>query len=252
MTAAASLRGFPAGGGFPAAMLGRAFGTDAPLSLLRRKRTNPAALVAALAERYPVVRRLCEDSFHEIAHYYAAIEPSAPGSLAHYGQTFPDFLRNLGGGANFDYLADVAAFENARARAQSAPSVEPLDIAAFSDLSASKFAQYRVTLHPSVNLAISRFPVVSIWEANQPGRGNEVRQWHGQSALVARVRDTVETWLLPAGGYGFFSELLAGESLKTAIERAEQGFDLAANLTMLVASGLVTGLHRIEAIREVA
>lgn len=193
MTAAASLRAFPAGGGFAAAMLGRAFGTDVPLSLLRRKRTNPAALVETLNERYPVVVRLCEDSFREIAQYYAAIEPSAPGSLAHYGQSFPDFLRNLGGGANFDYLADVAEFENARARAQCAPSVEPLDIAAFSDMSASRFAHYRVTLHPSVNLVISRFPVVSIWEANQPGRGNDVRQWHGQSALVARVRDAVET-----------------------------------------------------------
>lgn len=243
MTAAQVHAEIPAGRHFPAAVTDRA---AAPFSLLGHRRASAASLIEALAGRYPVVRNLLgEDSFREIARYYAAIEPFAPGSLSHYGQSFPDFVRNLGGAASFDYLADVAEFENARARAQSAPSVEPLDIAAFSDLSAAKFAFYRVALHPSVNLVISRFPVVSIWEANQQGRGNEVLQWNGQSALVARVRDSVETWLLPAGGFGFFSELMAGASLQQAIDRAAQGFDLAGNLTMLLASGLAIGLHRV-------
>lgn len=248
MTALHGFAGTGAARAIPQAVLGRISQSVTLHPVFRWKRTNPAKLAGALAERYPVVRNLLgDDSFAEIAGYYAAIEPGAPGSLAHYGQTFPDFVRNLGGGASFDYLADVAEFENARARAMSAPSVEPLDVAAFSELSASKFASYRVTLHPSVNLVISRFPVVNIWEANQPGRSNDVLQWAGQNALVARVRETVETWVLPAGGFGFFSELIAGATLQQAIDRAAPGFDLAANLTMLVASGLVVGLHRIGA-----
>jgi hypothetical protein len=248
MTALHSLRRADADDRFPPAVIALGAVAEAPLSFFRRKRPNTEALVEALAERYPVVRKLlCEESFREIARCYAAIEPSVPGSFAHYGQSFPDFVRNLGGGATFDYLADVAELENARARAQQAPTVEPLTIEAFSGLSASKFSLYRVTLHPSVNLVMSRFPVVSIWEANQPGRGNDVPQWNGQSALVAQLRETVETWILPAGGVRFFSALLAGASLQQAIDRAGPDFDLAGNLTLLVASGLVVGLHWIEA-----
>ena len=210
-----------------------------------RRRTGAASLVETLAARYPVVRKLLSEAgFQALAQCYAAIEPSAPGSLAHYGQTFPDFLRKLGGRVPVDYLADLADFENARARAQCAPSVEPLGIAAFSDLSASLFSSCRVTLHPSVRLVRSRFPVVSLWEANQPGRGHAVTQRDAQSALVARVRDSVETWLLPAGGFSFFSALMAGASLQQAIDGAPEGFDLAANLTMLVASGLVVAIAR--------
>jgi hypothetical protein len=252
MTAAQAIGEIRTGRRFPAAAMGRSVVAEATGSFFRR-RANAATLIEALAGRYPVVcRLLSEDSFREIARYYAAIEPSAPGSLAHYGQSFPDFLRNLGGGATFDYLADVAEFENARARASCAPTFEPLGIAAFSDLSANKFPFYRVTLHPSATLVISRFPVVSIWEANQPGRGNDVLQWNGQSALVARLRDAVETWILPAGGFGFFSELMAGASLQQAIDRAAPDFDLAGNLALLVASGLVVGLHRVEAVVRAA
>ena len=76
-----------------------------------RRRTGAASLVETLAARYPVVPKLLSEAgFQALAQCYAAIEPSAPGSLAHYGQTFPDFLRKLGGRVPVDYLADLADF----------------------------------------------------------------------------------------------------------------------------------------------
>ena len=76
------------------------------------------ALVNALAARYPVVRRMAGDkSFRAVAHQFVMAEPPHSLVLLHYGETFPRFLRNLGHGASFEYLADIAELEMAREKA---------------------------------------------------------------------------------------------------------------------------------------
>jgi hypothetical protein len=75
-------------------------------------------LIRALAARYPVVRRLAGDeSFLATARRFVRAQPSHLSTVLHFGEAFPTYLRSLGRAASFEYLADVAEIEAARARA---------------------------------------------------------------------------------------------------------------------------------------
>jgi hypothetical protein len=77
-----------------------------------------AFLVRALAARYPVVRRLIgDDSFLDVARRFVAKQPPRLPIVQHFGETFPHYLRSLGEAASFDYVADIAELEAARAHA---------------------------------------------------------------------------------------------------------------------------------------
>jgi hypothetical protein len=55
-------------------------------------------------------------------------------------------------------------------------------------------------LHPSMMLLRSKFPLVSAWEANQPGADAPIRCWKGEDAMVARPYHDVKVTRLPDGG----------------------------------------------------
>ena len=57
---------------------------------------------------------------------YVTSEPPRSPVLLEYGDSFPQFLRNIGQGAAADYLADVAELEAARTRAYHAADATPL------------------------------------------------------------------------------------------------------------------------------
>jgi hypothetical protein len=104
----------------------------------------------------------------------------------------------------------------------------------------------RLILHPSVSLLKSRFPIVSVWEANVLGQDDAVSLWREESALVARPRQDVEVWRLPAGGYEFFSAIAEGEMLGAAIAQAmakAPAFDLGAAFNLMLSADVVVELE---------
>ncbi|SRR6266545_2305244 len=206
-------------------------------------------LIRALAARYPVVRRLLgDDSFLDVARRFVATQPPRLPLLVHFGETFPHYLRSLGDGASFDYVADIAELEAARARAYHSADAAPLDARAFAFLSAARFDEFGVELHPSVSLVESRFPIVTIWKANQSEDGGSmIDRWRPEAALIARPFLDVDVLLLPAGGHAFMGALSHGSTISAAIAAAiadNPDFDLGANLTMLVEANVVVGFHR--------
>ena len=206
------------------------------------------SLINALAARYPVVRRLLwDDTFNAVAHLYAVSSPPRSPVLLEYGEGFPEFIRNFGDSTARDYVADVAEIESARVRAYHAADAAPLDRQQFAGLDPNELAGMRLTLHPSLTLLRSRFPALSVWESQQAGNDAYIREWKQESVLIARPYLDVEVHRLPAGGYEFLSALSEGETVAGAIERAAAstpGFDLEANLTMLIASATVVGMIR--------
>src|SRR5689334_17181351 len=125
-----------------------------------------ALLIRALAARYPVVRRLIgDDSFLEAAQRFVATQPPRLPIVQHFGEAFPQYLRSLGEAASFEYVADIAELEAARARAYHSADARPVDARAL--LSTAHCNDYGLVLHPSVGLVTSRFPIVTIWRANQ-------------------------------------------------------------------------------------
>lgn len=205
------------------------------------------ALVNALAARYPVVRRMAGDeSFRAAAHRFVMAESPRSLVLLHYGETFPRFLRSLGRDASFEYLADIAELEMAREKAYRAAAACPLGAQPLSALPMDRLGALRVTLHPSVSLVASRFPVVTIWEANQSDDGDGmIKRWGAETAIVARPFTKVVVRRLPHGGHAFMAAVLGGKTLAEAVEAgtaAAPTFDPKAALGMLVSTNIVVGL----------
>ena len=172
-------------------------------------RNNVAAgLIQSISSRYPLVRRLAgEDSFRAVAYRYILCEPPRSPVLLHYGETFPRFLRSLGPEPSIAYLAEIAELEMARVKAYHAPDVSPVSREWFSALPQDHLDTICIALHPSVTLLAARFPIVTIWEANQGDKGDgAIRKWGAEDALVARPFLDVNVWRLPRGAMPFWQD----------------------------------------------
>jgi hypothetical protein len=99
-----------------------------------------------------------------------------------------------------------------------------------------------VTLHPSVEIVRSPYPVVTIWAMNSgEAELTPIDDWRGEDALIARPALHVELRALPAGGAAFLRALSNNETLEQAAMLAladSDQFDLAANLAGLFGAGL--------------
>ena len=206
-----------------------------------------SSLTKAVAARYPVVRRLLgEERFLESVRRFTVAEPPRSPLLLDYGDGFPEFLRHLGEEA---CIADVADLEAARGKAYHAADAAPLPPQAFADIPVERLAGLRLTFHPSVSLLQSRFPIVSLWQANQEA-GDVALQEHPEAALIARPILEVEVSNLPPGGFAFFTTLRRGATMAKAAEAAMDAapdFDLAVNLSVMIRAGIVTGFVEDEA-----
>jgi hypothetical protein len=211
-------------------------------------RNNVASgLIRVLAARFPVVVKLVgAESFGSLALRFIAVHPPRSPVLLSYGDRFPEFMRGLSTAPAVEYLADIAGLEVARGLAFHAADAEPVAPERFAELRPEQLPRLRVLLHPSVRLLRSRFPVVSAWEANQPGVDAPIRRWAGEDAVVARPRDEVAVTRLSGGGFALLSSLAGGATLATAIEAGindHATFDLAANLAILAGAGIVVELR---------
>jgi hypothetical protein len=169
----------------------------------------------------------------------------APRGLGVPWQGFPHFLRHQGQGASFDYVADIAELECARAGARVAAAARPISAQALASMVSIRLDRLRVTLHPSVHLVTSRFPIVTIWNNNQRDGGGMIERWVGESALVARPFRAVEVGLLPAGGHAFMAALAEGQTVAAAVMVASAmapTFDTDVGLAVLMSSHIVVGL----------
>lgn len=124
-------------------------------ALLELHRNNwRSNLSNALRAGYPVVERLVgSDFFNYAANCYIDEFPSRSSNLEEYGDEFVAFLRGFPAAQSLPYLADVAALE---------ALIEKVLVASDEGYTA-------YSLH-------SAFPVLRIWQVNQPG-------WNGDDSV---------------------------------------------------------------------
>jgi hypothetical protein len=205
-----------------------------------------AGLVTALAARFPVARRLVgDDFFFAMAKIYVFDNPPRSPLMFRYGGSFPAFVEGFAPAAPVPYLADVARLEFLRGEAFHAADAVPLAARQFARLSPDALLATRLTVHPSMRLLSSRFPVVSIWKAHQDSADDPVvEEWSAEAALVARPEFSVEVRVLPPGAPAFLSALAGGAPIGKAAARAagEDGFDLARTLTVMLEARLAVDL----------
>lgn len=210
-------------------------------------RNNVAhGLTEALASRFPVVERLVGAAFFRaLARTFLEGHPPASPVLLAWGGALPRFLEDFPPVAGLPYLADVARLEMARGRAFHAADRDPLMLERLVR-AAQEPGAARLRLHPSVHVIPSRYAVVSIWAANQPGR-TPVAVGLGKPETALVLRDhafAVPVRAIGTGDTAFVAALGAGRTLLDAAQAAasaEPGHDPATLLATLVQAGALTG-----------
>lgn len=208
------------------------------------------SLIDALADTFPVVRELVgEEFFRAMARVFVQAHPPRSRLMAYYGDAFADFVASFAPAASVPYLADVARLEMARVRAYHAADVPPLDPEALKAVlgDPQQLLFLRLELHPSVHVIASPFAVFSLWAAHQGALNIEsLDPDRAQTALVFRNALEVDALELSTGAGLFVGALQRGESLPDAAASAggaQQDFELAQTLALLIRCQLITGME---------
>jgi len=206
-----------------------------------------ASLIDALANRFPVAARLVgEEFFRAMARAYVEKDPPRSPVLLRYGEGLAAFVADFPPAAPVPYLADVMRLEWAWHAAYHAADAKPLPLAGLKAV-AEGAAEARLTLHPSLHVVRSLYPVITIWQlASRDGENEAARlPADGEDALVIRPKLDVEVRRLPEGGARFVLALERGATIGEAAGRClgeAPAFDLAANLAGLIASGAIVDM----------
>jgi len=232
----------------PAQTRGRVGAPDA-LRFAVYRNNIALSLIASLAARYPITRRLVgEDFFRAMARAYAAANKPNTPVLIRYGGDFPAFIAGFDPARDLAYLADVARLENAWVEAYHAAEAAPLALAALAGLDEESLAAAGVVFHPAARLLSSDHPVASIWAAHQGvGEVARVENWRPEEALITRPEAEVLLRVLPPGGFAFANALLKDASVGEAHQAVGvENFDAGAHLVGLIEAGALTKLKTRE------
>lgn len=209
-------------------------------------------LIDALRAYYPVVDRIVGgEFFNAMARDYVVLRPPVSPVLLNYGDGFADFIAAFEPAQSLLYLADVARIERAWTEAYHAREGRALMAAEFAQVKASHAAHATLTVHPSLRLVRSRYPVLTVWRMNS---GADLLapvdfETGGEDALVLRPDADVEVRAMPLGGAAFLHALMDGKTLTEAAQSAlyeNAQFDLAGNLAALIEAGAFIGCSALE------
>lgn len=211
-----------------------------------------STLIDVLQARFATVARLVgEEFFRATARVFVEEQPPTSPVLMRYGGTFGDFLDAFEPAAGLPYLGDIARLEWAWSQAYHAADATPLGPDDLTRIPPEQVAGLSVTLHPSVHVVRSAYPIVTILAAHgEEDDPEEINLGAGaEDALVIRPALSVEVRKLPPGGAVFIESLATGATLEAAAQAALDGgpFDLQVNLTGLFGSGAVCALGHDEA-----
>ncbi|MGB9092689.1 MAG: DUF2063 domain-containing protein, partial [Gallionella sp.] len=174
---------------------------------------------------------------------------SRSGNLHRYGAEIADFLASFEPAQGLPYLPDVAALEWACHRAYFAEDASALDLAELAQIPPDQYPDLVLRTHPSCHQVRSRYPVVAIWRAHQPGADPDfmIDPDGGASiALVCRNDGAVFVDELSPADSRWLQAIRAGATLGDATVAAleiDPGFDLQAMLLKLVAQGVLCGFN---------
>ena len=203
-----------------------------------------------LAGAYPVIRQLVGDEFFRyMAREFIEQYPSRSGNLHHYGAEVADFLASFEPAQGLPYLPDVAALEWACHRAYFAEDASALDLAELAKILPDQYPGLALLTHPSCHQLRSRYPVVAIWRAHQPGADPDfiIDPDSGASnALVFRNDGVIIVDELSPADTHWLQAIRKGATLgdaTAAVLEIDPGFDLQAVLLKLVAQGVLCGFN---------
>jgi hypothetical protein len=199
-------------------------------------------LAEALRDGFPVVHRLVGTEFFDVlARHFVAEHPPSSACLLDYGAEFPDGIAGFEPAASVPYLPDVARLEWAWHEAFHAADAPDFSVADLAAVPPERQAEVHWRLQPSVRLLASRWPVLRIFQANQPDYLGDpsIDLYRESGCRVLVLRDAAEVLLHPlsAGEFVCLEGLGKHGDLAPAFDAAisaEPELDLAASLTRLM------------------
>ncbi|MCB2022973.1 MAG: putative DNA-binding domain-containing protein [Burkholderiaceae bacterium] len=228
----------------------RAWNGSDPTARLAVYRNNVvSSLIDALADTCPVVHDLVGEAFFRaMAGVFVRQAPPRSRILAHYGESFAEFIEGFEPARSVPYLADVARLELAYVRAYHAADVEPVSEEAIGLALASgdRIGELRLVCHPSVTVLRSSYAVVSLWAAHQ-GEGDRIAvdPDQAEAAIVLRQGLDVLVLRLAPGAAEFVAAIQQGRRLGDAAGAAMSAaaaFDLSASLRLLMSHAALTSI----------
>ncbi len=211
------------------------------------RRNVQASLIGVLEARFPVVARLTgTEFFRAMSQAYLRIEPPRSAVLLAYGGGFAGFVAGFSPAADLPYLADVARLEWLQHEAYHAADAAPLTAAALAAIAPEALAATTLTLHPSLRLLATPFPVLAIWQTNTHDAVVQVVDLAAgaDALLIARPHLDVEIRRLPTAALPFIADLAAGlglgEAAECAASRADH-LDLQRALASVISAGCIAG-----------
>ena len=137
-----------------------------------------AALQQTLVQIYPVCHNVVGDAyFKQLARSYIREQPSHAANLNHYGESFSDFLRlqcqQRSELVELAYLADLAQLEWLYHAIYYVEQGTQFDLSAFTQLTLEQQENCCFLLSPQLTFSVSDYPVVSIWQLNQPSESSQ-------------------------------------------------------------------------------
>lgn len=206
-------------------------------------------LADALADAFPVLRRLVGDAFFSaLARAYVRAHPPRAASLLFYGADMAGFVAAFAPSAHMPWLADIARLEHLWAQSYHAADAPTLVAGDLFALAEDMLARLVLVPHPSLRLMHSPWPVGSIWLANQPDSADatvDLALGPERPALV-RPHDQVRLLLLSPGADSLVRACADGRALDQAWTAAlvrQPDFDLAGELAVLLHHGVFQGYH---------
>lgn len=212
------------------------------------RRHHETSLVNALLQKFPATAWLIGTPLltDAAARFVRAHPPTAP-CIADYGEQFPEFLSAMPETAHLPYLQDFSALEwhlGHVAVELEEPAVEPRALAAFDP---GRLPDITLGLQPGLRYLNTDWPVDELMQL-----------FLSDTAPDSFTLDQGEVWLelrgsrgtfglsrLPPGDFAFRSALADGSTVGVAAHAAFQiddGFDLAAAFSAVIANGLITAV----------
>lgn len=174
-------------------------------------------LTEAVKDGFPLVERIVGEEFFEaMAREYVRHNPPASPLLFLYGENFADFIAEFEPAKSVPYLADMARLEYYKRRAYFAGDADYRDPTK-TDL--EELLALPLSLHPSVFVMRSAYPIVSIYERLNAGEG-EVKAG-SEEALIWRRLGKVEVHLAP-DGFAHFVDLARENALDVAVAKFQE------------------------------
>ena len=188
---------------------------------------------SALVLTYPVLqRRVGEDFFRQLATQYRATHPSRSGDLHWVGAAFPAWLDERLRDTEYAWLADLARLEWACEEAAAAATRAPVTLQSLALIPPESLDGVRLRLQPSLRLVSSRWPVWSVWSANQVEDADPVDLDAGPEhcACVGTLDAGVAVFRLEVEAYRLLAELHQDASLGDALARTGTTPDVLAKV----------------------